>query len=77
MALKEENRHVLTGFVPSKYCPSEKRLRTLALRQLEWALAEGQASVSELLKVLSLSEDKKEDGVSLLPDGWRIDAKDA
>lgn len=76
MALKEENRHVLADFVPSKCCPSEKRLRTLALRQLEWALAEGQANVSELLKVLSLSEDKKE-SVSLLPDGWRVDTRKA
>ena len=47
------------------------KLHSLALSQLDDALQEGQASVSELLKILSLPAAQNS-AAPTLPDGWTI-----
>lgn len=47
------------------------KLRSLALSQLDDALQEGQASVSELLKILSLPA-AQDSAAPTLPDGWIV-----
>ncbi len=54
-----------------KRSPAPSRLHSLALSQLDSALAEGSASVSELLKILALPAPQ-ESAAPVLPDGWRI-----